>query len=123
MSFQQKVTVPEGMSCVNAFHALWKEAKPTAFIQLYPRFADRHAQVVADAQRVAELFRTQTHFTCVGGKSMDVDFAFFPTLICHEKRAKEILEQYHRIASKNRFDALDSYKFTALTGKRLLSAL
>lgn len=126
MSAQSMVSVPEGMSCVNAFHAIWKVSKPVAFLRLYPQLADRYAEAVSTAKKVAALFREHTLFETVGGKAMGVDFSQFPLIVCKTSDQEVVLQaltKYNRIAPKDRFDPMDNYKFTELTGARIVSRL
>lgn len=126
MTAKSIVTVPEGMSCVNAFHAIWKRSRPVAFLKLYPHLAVSHGETVSTAQKVADLFRNHTFFENEGGKAMRVDFSQFPLIGCDERDLRMVLhalKQYNRIPSKDRFDFLDRYKFSELTGARIVSRL
>jgi hypothetical protein len=126
MKSKSMVTVPEGMSCVNAFHAIWKMSRPVALLNVYPQFAAQHAETVSTAQKVAALFRNRTFFENEGGKAMRMDFSNFPIILCDERdlsMAIRALNQYRRIPRKDRFDPLDTYKFSELTGARIVSRL
>ena len=112
MSSSTTFRVPEGMSCVNAFHALWINSKPAAFFTDYPSLLDPQVQSVNTAKKVAELFKTQTYFNYEGGRMLKMEFAAFPEL---DGRS------YNRVDPSERFDQYDSYKFEEL--KSYINAL
>ena len=115
------VTVPEGMSCVNALYALWRNSTPASFFasqQVSPR---TQAAAVSTAEKVAELFKTRTYFDYVGGRVIKTDFAKFPQLNARlydrdlgDGAANKTIEKYNSIPSEDRFDKGDSYKFEDL---------
>ena len=128
MSSSTTFRVPEGMSCVNAFHALWINSKPAAFFTDYPSLLDPQVQSVNTAKKVAELFKTQTYFNYEGGRMLKMEFAAFPELDGRSYdrdfglgAAQKAIEAYNRVDPSERFDQYDSYKFEEL--KSYINAL
>lgn len=124
MSSSSTITVPPGMSCVNAFHALWNNSKPAIFLQGRPEIESAQAETVSSADKVAELFKSQTFFDYEGGRLLKTDFSDFPTLQARlydrdygAGAAQKVIEQYNNIVPSERFDKNDSYKFEELTKK------
>lgn len=119
MSSSSTVRVPEGMSCVNAFHALWACSRPVSFFADHPEMAKDQAQSVSTPEKVAKLFEAHTYFCCAGGRALKVEFSQFPelkvydTVFCQDA-ARKALEEYMEIPSNQRFDANDTYKFGVL---------
>ena len=124
MSSPSTVRVPEGMSCVNAFRALWEMSQPAAFFGNCPGFADVQAQSVSTAEKVAGLFKDRTYFDYEGGRMLKTDFSKFPELDIrlYERdfgpgSAKAALELYNAKEPNAKLDCGDSYKFEELTKK------
>jgi hypothetical protein len=116
------VTVPVGMSCVNAFHALWTNSKPALFLSNRPELEQRQATVVGTAEKVADLFKHHTYFDYEGGRMLKTDFSEFPKLNARlydrdfgPGAAQKALNQYNRVPSDQRFDINDSFDFALLT--------
>lgn len=118
MSSPITTRVPEGMSCVNAFRALWENSKPATSIQMHQTSNSFQPETVATAEKVAELFKSYFNFDYEGGRLLKADFSNFPELECSlydkaygPKAAQKALDQYNQIPSYNRFDMNDSYQF------------
>lgn len=121
MSASTIFTVPEGMSCVNAFHALWENSKPAIFLMYNPALQASQATTVATAEKVAALFRDHTYFDYEGGRMLKMDFASFPRLDATKYdadfgagSAQKAIEAYNKLDPSSRFDKNDSYKFEDL---------
>lgn len=115
------VIVPEGMSCVNAFRALWDNSQPAAFFDSFPGLISRHAELVSTAEKVAQLFKSRTCFDYEGGRMLKTDFTNFPELDVRlydrafgPGAAQRALQRYAGIPSHLRFDVNNSYKFADL---------
>lgn len=124
-----KISAPEGMSCVNAFRALWCTAKPNLSYRNDPEKFSKDAKAVDTADKVAALFQSQTYFGYVGGKMLKVDFSFFPEMNILENNqywdaqaAEQALYNYKKTPSSKRFDVNDSYDFKVLTSYRYTSS-
>lgn len=122
MSSPVIVTVPDGMSCVNAFRALWENSKPAAFFRSFPAREAEASATVATAEKVANLFRAGTYFDYAGGRMLKTEFSAFPKLDVRlydrdfgPGAAQKAIEKYNRIHPSERFDRNDSYKFEELT--------
>lgn len=121
MSSSTVFKVPEGMSCVNAFHALWESSKPAVFLMYSPALQASQATTVATAEKVADLFKDHTYFDYEGGRMLKIDFASFPILDAraYDKdlgagAAQKAIEAYNKIDPSVRFDKNDSCKFEDL---------
>ncbi len=121
-----QVTVPEGMSCVNAFYALWENSDAITCLDSFPALKTIHATSISTAEKVARLFRMRTRFEFEGGKLINTDFSKFPQLDIYQYdkdfgpgAARRALEQYSRVPSCQRFDKNDFYKFEELKRSRL----
>lgn len=121
MSSPTTFTVPAGMSCVNAFYALWENSKPAAFWSFHVALQSPPATT---AEKVADLFKIRTHFDYEGGRALKISFANFPKLdACLYDRdfgagtAQKVIEKYNSVHSSERFDKNDSFKFEELTKK------
>ena len=117
-------TVPEGMSCVNAFRALWENSQTAPLLRARPDHEALQADTVATAEKVAALFKTHTYFDYEGGRMIKTDFASFPKLDIRlydrdfgPGAAQRVIEEYNRIHPSERFDKNDSYKFEELVKK------
>lgn len=128
MSSPSTVRVPEGMSYVNAFRALWENSKLAAAIQMLAISDSLQASTVSTAEKVAELFKTHTYFDYEGGRMLKTDFCKFPELDVRlydrdfgSGAAKKAIEAYNLKPSEERFDKGDSYKFEDLVKKDLTS--
>ncbi len=122
------VTVPEGMSYVNALRALYSAATPTPFLQIFPELEQKQAQCIATSQKMAELFKRGAinstppyYMDYIAGKKIKVHFHQFPRLDVTsydeeygKEAAQKALEAYSKIQSENRFDKGDSYDFKEL---------
>jgi hypothetical protein len=124
MSSPSTVTVPEGMSCVNAFRALWENSKPASFFLMNPILESPAADKVSTAEKVAKLFKTHTYFDYEGGRMLKTNFSEFPKLEVRlydrdfgSGAAKKAIEAYNLKPSEERFDKYDSYKFGDLVKK------
>jgi len=124
MSSPSTVTVPEGMSCVNAFRALWENSKPAPFFLMMSVSDAPQAATVSTAEKVADLFKIKTYFDYEGGRKVKTDFSQFPELDVRlydasfgSGAAKKAIEAYNLKSSKERFDKNDSYKFEDLVKK------
>lgn len=116
---QNGVQVPRGMSCVNAFYALWKISRPLSLVN------EGHAKSLDSAQKVAKLFTTNTQFGHILGRTLNVNFSSFPILyplkpecgntINGDKfisgAAQQALNEYNKTVSKERFDSGDRCEF------------
>lgn len=121
MSSSTIFTVPEGMSCVNAFRALWERSKPAPFLMLRPDIKRLEEEAVATAEKVAAIFTTHTSFDYTGGRLLKMNFASFPKLDARlydrefgAGAAQKAVERYNNINPSERFDKNDSYKFEKL---------
>nr|NGX49687.1 hypothetical protein [Candidatus Anoxychlamydiales bacterium] len=74
------ITAPEGMSCVNTLHALWKNSKPAIFFNEFPDSRAPQEATISTPEKVAKLFKSQTYFDYVGGRMLKIDFDEFPEL-------------------------------------------
>ena len=116
MTVHRTATVPPGMSCVNAFMALWQKSKPielAGFISIEP---------ISSAEKVANLFRKNTYFDWIGGLPIKTNFSNFPELDVSiyddyfgMGAAQKALEEYNNTSSDQRFDRNDFYQFDYLT--------
>lgn len=120
--------VPQGMSPVNAFHALWKNSRVAAFYQMYPdsplpgtSLQDVEARVDT-AGKVAALFREYLSFDYEGGRRIKIDFSSFPCIdpTDYDQQdgigsAQAAIEAYAQVPSKDRFDRNDFHQFEKLT--------
>ena len=118
MNSPSTVIVPEGMSCVNAFRALWENSKPARFFSIMSVSDAPQAATVSTAEKVADLFKTNTYFDYAGGRMLKTNFSEFPKLDIHlydrdfgSGAAKKAIETYNLKPSEERFDKGDSYKF------------
>ncbi len=117
--------VPEGMSYVNAFYALYLSA--TTFEE--DKITCIRAEDVATAEKVFFVFRNFPDYIkpkyfidCEGGRSIKVNFETFPILevskydqIYGIGAAELALKQYNeRVSSRDRFDKWDLYRFLEL---------
>lgn len=122
MSGNTTIFVPEKMSCVNAFRALWLAATPGCYVYDYhPRLQTELEKVVDTSEKVAILFERQTFFGRIGGRDLYVDFSKFPEIDVtrYEKlygflSADKILKKYDTIPDLQRFDQYDLCFFQAL---------
>lgn len=116
--------VPPGMSCINAFHALYENA------EMGKEYKKKHSLIkfeldkVNTAEKIAELFKASASFEYVGGKLIKIDFSSFPKLDVSEydkawgvNAAKNALDKYKLVPSEDRFDKGDRYQFEILIGK------
>lgn len=124
-------TVPEGMSYVNAWHALYEGATEVGqFFEMHPDQLSQQQELVSTSEKVANLFKNYPtnklplyYMEYEGGKKMKVHFCDFPTLDVYyydktyEIGAQSMLDNYSKIASADRFDKNDSYCFTDLSNK------
>ena len=124
MNAPTTVTVPEGMSCVNAFRALWENSKPAAFFSFHPSSENPQAATVGTAEKVANLFKDQTYFDYAGGRMLKTDFSEFPKLNARlydrdfgDGAAQKAIDKYNQINPSERFDKNDSYKFAEIKKK------
>lgn len=115
------ITVPSGMSCVNAFRALWENSKPASFFSLTSISDSAAITTISTAEKVANLFKNHTYFDYEGGRMLKTNFSKFPELEIglYDRdfgtgAAQKALEQYNKIPSSERFDKNDSYKFEEL---------
>ncbi len=136
-SMEEKMTikVPEGMSCVNAFYALWENAKDAPAAQPYLLVNEGQAtfvqpkQEVDAAEKIANLFKMRTYegsvtfFDYEGGRGIKTDFSNFPVLkvanydrLWGKDAAEKAIRVYCQTPSSERFDKNDSYDFHAITG-------
>lgn len=74
------ITVPESISCVNTFHALWKNSKPAAFFQTHRIPGVPYAATVSTAKKVAQLLTTTKNFDYTGRRLLKTDFSHFPII-------------------------------------------
>ncbi|MGL4347981.1 MAG: hypothetical protein ACRCSV_00780 [Chlamydiales bacterium] len=119
------ITVPTGMSCVNAFRALWENSKSTAGFSM-DRFLDIPAiDAVSTAEKVASLFRHHTNFNYEGERFLNINFSQFPELEVglYDKEfgpgaAEKALGEYNEIPPSKRFDKNDFYRFEQLTSEK-----
>lgn len=118
MSSPITTRVPEGMSCVNAFRALWENSTPAMPFQMHQNSNSVQTETVTTAEKVAELFKSYFNFDYEGGRLLKTNFSHFPELECslYDKAygsgaAQKALDQYNQIPSCNRFDMNDSYQF------------
>lgn len=124
MTINTTITVPAGMSYVNAFHALWKNSKPATYFSINNISDEPQASTVSTAEKVAELFKNKTYFDYEGGRMLKTNFSNFPQLAIrlYDRdfgigAAKKALEEYNKIPSSERFDQNDSYEFKDLIPK------
>ena len=126
--------VPSGMSYPNAFHALWKNARPSKSFEDSRQQKSTEA-TVSTAEKIVEVFLANIEYaaknfdssenpffiTNEGGRDMQVDFKHFPQLDVSEYdriygngTANILLYAYSLIPSQHRFDPKDSYHFRHL---------
>lgn len=110
-------TVPQGMSPVNAFYALWQGAQTANALKYLPNQMYQQAQEVNTVEKVAALFQETLDFDYVGGRAIKTDFTYFPeintsryNLMMGEEAAEEAIELYNQIPSHLRFDRNDSQR-------------
>lgn len=117
------ITVPSGMSYINAFTALWLAAVPQSKQQRM------NSKAVDNPKKIQNLMLQMTtlqlvvtnnkrnivHFKCfiavVGGKQLNVDFARFPEIqiagydaLYGHRAAKKALDDYHNLADDKKMD-------------------
>lgn len=117
MTIDRTATVPPGMSCVNAFIALWRESRPIGLGFL------ASTEPISSAAKVALLFTENTYFDWVAGRPIKTNFSKFPKLdvSIYESpeyfgpgAAQKALDKYSEIPSNERLDTNDSYEFKNL---------
>ena len=121
--------VPEGMSYVNAWYALYRGANQRGgFLENNPEKWTGLEELVSTSAKVADLFKNYPtnrfplyYMEYEGGRRMKVHFCDFPKLDVYDYdasygqgAAQRILDYYNETASENRFDESDSYQFSEL---------
>lgn len=122
------IEVPKGMSYINAFEALKREAKVQTAINATV-FQDGRSAVavheasISTAEKVEELFNNPNRYPkyfigFAGGREINVFFNKFPKLnvILYDKEngegaALKALEEYAKVLPEERFDAGDAHQF------------
>lgn len=117
------VVVPDGMSYVNAFRALWVHSQPSSFLMGDPFAAEDQAAKVERLDQIIKLFKRSTnfYFDYEGGRLIKSNFSRFPILevetydkVNGKGAAMKALEAYHRIDPFNKMDPTDRYQFEFL---------
>jgi len=122
MSTSTTITVPAGMSCVNAFRALWENSSPCIFLK--KSVLKRLEPKISTPEKIAKLFKTHTFFASKAGRTLLIDFSRFPVLEISRYDRLNGLGAAHvailvfiQTPSSERFDRNDSYKFEELVRK------
>lgn len=112
--------VPEGMSCVNAFYALWVKSNSDRFMTI----ENSQDTTSLTAEKVADLFKTRRNlnFDSEGGRAIKTAFINFPEINAYlydlalnrQGAAYEAIQEYSKIPPSERFDKNDSYQFKEL---------
>jgi hypothetical protein len=117
-----KILAPEGMSYVNAYHALYRSA--TSYEEDTARSISE--EDVNTAEKVALMFRDfpawiepKYYIDCEGGRSIKVSFEYFPLLdvtgydrIYGIGSALRVLQEYDNVSTRDRFDRCDRYRLS-----------
>ena|SRR3972149_9693059 len=120
--------VPEGMSYVNAYRALWLQAEPVGYFAAHEEALRVQENQASTAEKVATLFRKySTHRSPLfymeyeGGRMIKVHFVNFPKLEVYyydtkygAGAAQRALDAYNATPRAERFDPNDSYSFNAI---------
>ena len=118
--------VPEGMSYVNAFRALWENSKPAAYFNDHPEKLTPQEATVGTPEKVVQFFKTLKGMFVdyAGGRLIQTSFEKFPVLTVHSYdrnygigAAQKALTHYNQIPSKQRFDSNDQCRFSELPKK------
>ena len=124
-----QAVVPEGMSYVNAWYALYSGIPKTSqFFAANPDQLPAEEEKVSTSDKVANIFKNYPpnrqppyYMEYEGGRKMKVHFCDFPQLDVYNYdadngpgAAQRALDNYALVASENRFDLNDSYKFSDL---------
>lgn len=120
MSSHTMITVPKGMSCVNAFHALWENSKPATFFETHPDLLAQQEAAVGTAEKVTNLFQASAKFDYVGGRLIKIDFSKFPKLEVSRYNqyfgrgsAQKAMETYLKRSASEQLDPGNVCQFTA----------
>lgn len=120
------IPVPDNMSYVNAFRALWENSKPAAFFATHPETLQAQEATVSTSEKVVQFFKSLngTYVDYAGGRLIKTDFREFPELrvFGYDQNygigsARKAISDYSRIPSSERFDKNDSCHFSELPKK------
>lgn len=114
--------VPENMSYVNAFYALWQGAKPVGlFGAVFTQKQEKEKDDVSSSEKIETIFQKNCpnlYVNYVGGKFLRVSFQHFPKLdvrgyevLYGEGSAEKALSSYARVHSESRLDRGDRCSF------------
>jgi hypothetical protein len=117
------ITVPEGMSYVNAFRALWENAKPPS------DYNDPDLEAtLTTVEKVITFFKVNgCYVAAAGGRLLEANFIHFPELgvsgyDAHYGKgaAKKALDQYNQLPNAKKLDKNDKRPFSEI---RVISRL
>lgn len=121
--------VPDGMSYVNAWYALYNNNTEVAqFYQANSEKLSPQEEMVSTSEKVARIFKEHPrncyplfYMEYEGGRKMKVHFCDFPKLDVYYYdqtygigAAQKALDNYNTVAPELRFDKNDSYRFSDL---------
>jgi hypothetical protein len=125
------VTVPDNMSYVNAFRALWEHSKPAVYFDSHPEQLQAQEATVSTSEKVVHFFKelNGTYVDYAGERLIKTDFRKFPELSVYGYDQKygigsahKVLSHYDQIPSSRRFDQNDNCRFSEIP-KKLVSKL
>ncbi|MCB1110766.1 MAG: hypothetical protein KDK64_07260 [Chlamydiia bacterium] len=113
------VTVPKGMSYVNAAYALWLKAETPSFVDR----AENHPTLQSilhffHLEVWSSLGQGKAHIHTMHGRRIDVSFGSFPDLTLSHygsmtaERIQEALAEYNKIPSNERLDPNDQQNYS-----------
>lgn len=125
------IVVPKGMSYVNAFRALWENAKPDAEVTAYKIsriLAESEVLTVKNVVQAIEMramsiqiLKGKQSVYMIGGRWINVNFLTFPNLdvtmynsLYGKNAAEKTLLKYNVIPSEQRFDKNDNCHFLGI---------
>ncbi|MBN1914632.1 MAG: hypothetical protein JW769_01935 [Parachlamydiales bacterium] len=120
-------TVPDGMSYVNAFFALYTNSLPSIFFSMNIDLLHIEEEKISIVENVVTLFKkhareiTRLFINFEGGHRIKVYFQEFPILHTYHYdlaygigSAQQALNIYNQTSSKARFDSYDRHQFSEL---------
>ncbi|MDP1880687.1 MAG: hypothetical protein Q8K60_07085 [Parachlamydiaceae bacterium] len=125
------VTVPDDLSYVNAFHALWSQSRPAVYFEGRPDKLKQHEETISTSEKIVQFFKNLNDYYVdyAGGRLIKTDFSHFPELNIYWYdqaygigSAQKALSHYHNIPSNKRLDRYDSCSFSEIQ-KKLISKL
>ena len=126
------IRVPDNMSYVNAFRALWEDSIPAVYFEARPEQLEAHEQTVLTSEKVVQFFEQMNGYFVdyAGGRLIKVNFGEFPYLGVYgydenfgTGAAREALNKYSQTPSSQRFDINDKCRFSEIPPKKFKSKL